>query len=301
MYDEAVRMDPGIRALNSFVSVIEEGNFGRAAARLYMTAPALSQQIRRLEQQLGVRLVDRDTQPLVPTEAGELLLEHAHRILQATQDAAVDLARLSRRRDRVLRLGFINGGPNRLSTRLLQLIASPLELSQLEWDEQVSAVASGAVDAALVRPPLPLLDGLTLERVAEEPRVVMVRRGHRFSGRDSVSVDEIDDEAHVSTDRAPAEWISYWAVDPRPSGRPVRWGQLVRTMDEQVQAVAAGLGVAITAASLADYHSGAEVDFIPIRDIAPCTIELCTRTGDDHPGVLEIRRAVAQLRSSAGS
>ncbi len=300
-YDDAVRMDLGLRALHAFVTVIDEGHFGRAASRLFVTAPALSQQIRRLEQQLGMRLIDRDAHPVRPTSAGETLLPHAHRMLRAAQETAVDLNRFSRRQDRVLRLGFINGGPNSLTTSLLSKVASPLELVQLQWHEQLSEVASGAVDAAFVRPPMPLIDGLTLERVTVEPRVVMLHRGHRFAERESVTIDDLDDEMHVSTDRAAAEWIAYWAVDPRPSGRPVRWGPLVRTMDEQLQTVAAGLGIAITAASLADYHSSGEVSFVPITGIEPCTVELCTRTGDDHPGVLELRRVVAELPAARGS
>lgn len=296
MYDDAVRMDLGVRALHAFVTVIDEGHFGRAAARLFVTAPALSQQIRRLEQQLGMRLIDRDAHPITPTPAGSTLLPHAHRMLRAAQDTAAELARFARRQDRVMRLGFINGGLSSLMTGLLAELASPLELQQLLWHEQLSEVASGAVDAAFVRPPLPPIDGLLLERVAVEPRVVMVHRGHRFSERESVSIDELDDEVHVSTDRAAAEWISYWAVDPRPSGKPVRWGPRVRTMDEQMQVVAARRGIAITAASIADYHSGAEVVFVRIDGIEPCTVELCTRAGDDHPGVLELRRAVAELQ-----
>lgn len=299
-YDDAVRLDLGIRALHAFVTVIDEGHFGRAAMRLFVTAPALSQQIRRLEQQLGMRLIDREAHPVMPTAAGETLLPHAHRLLREAQETAVDLARFTRRQDRVLRLGFISGGPSSLITSLLSKLESPLELVQLQWHEQLSEVASGSVDAAFVRPPLPLLDGLTLERVVVEPRVVMVHRDHRFAARENVAIDELDDEVHVSTDRAAQEWISYWAVDPRPSGRAVKWGPLVRTMDEQLQTVAAGLGIAITAASIADYHSNPEVAYVPIKGIDPCTVELCTRTGDDHPGVGELRRIVAQLQQDAG-
>jgi len=70
-------------------------------------------------------------------------------------------------------------------------------------------------------------------------------------------------------------------------------------MDEQLQTVAAGLATAITAASLADYHSNPEVAYVPIEGIDPCSVELCTRTGDDHPGVLELRRVVADLQQTA--
>ena len=84
-YDDAVRLDLGIRALHAFVTVIDEGHFARAALRLFVTAPALSQQIRRLEQQVGMKLIDREAHPVRPTAAGEALLPHAHRLLREAQ------------------------------------------------------------------------------------------------------------------------------------------------------------------------------------------------------------------------
>lgn len=296
MRGDSLGLDLNLRSLRAFLTVVEEGHFGRAAVKLYITGPALSQQIRRLEQQFGLRLIDRETHPLALTPAGEAFLPHAYHLVESAQAAALELAQLARKQDRTLRIGFINGGAGELTTSLLTRLNTRLELTQLEWPDQLSAVASGVVDASFVRPPLPVIEGLALERITTEPRVVAVHREHRLAERRSISIDELDDETHVDTNRIADEWKRWWAVDPRPSGRPVNYGQVVHTMDEQLQVVATGAAVAITAASIASYYSGLEISFVPVHDIEPCAIDLCTRSGDDHPGVLELRRVVAELR-----
>ncbi len=300
MRDDGRGLDLSIRGLHALTTVIEEGHFGRAAARLFVTVSALSQQIRRLEQQVGTRLVNREAHPIALTPAGEQFLPHARRVLEAAEGAALAIARFERRQDRVLRIGFINGVAGPATNALLSRLHGKIELTQLDWPEQLTAVASGSVDACFIRPPLPEQEGLVFEPLAVEPRVATVHRGHRLAGRPSISISELDGEVHIDTEpEVPKSWIRWWAVDPRPSGARVEYGPVIRTMEEQLQVVASGAAISITAASIADYYSGVGVDFIPIDDVEPCAVELCTRVGDDHPGVLELRRAVAEVRASA--
>lgn len=287
-------LDINLRAVSAFVTVMEEGHFGRAAASLFVTAPALSQQIRRLEQSLGFRLIKRDSHPLTLTAAGVAFMPHACRLIESAQEAAFDLTRFARSRDHTLRVGFIAGGTQH-ATSLLRRLSNRIELKQLSWPEQLTAVANGMVDASFVIPPIPLVDGLTLEPIGTEPRVVAVHREHPLVGRASVSINDLDDDEHVGADHMTSDWMNWWAVDPRPSGRPVRYGPIIHTMDEELQLVATGRAIAITTTSIASYYAGADVEFIPVRDIEPCVIMLCTRTGDDHPGVRELRRASAAL------
>lgn len=294
MNEDVSGLDINLRSLSAFVSVMEEGHFGRTAAKLFVTAPALSQQIRRLEQSLGFRLINRDSHPLTLTPAGVAFMPHARRLLDSAQDAAVDPARFARSRDHTLRVGFIAGGTQH-ATALLRRLDTRIELKQLSWPEQLTAVASGLVDASFVIPPIPMVDGLTLEPIGTEPRVVAVHREHALVGRVSVSINDLDDDEHVGADHMTEDWMNWWAVDPRPSGRPVRYGPIIHTMDEELQLVATGRAIAITTTSIASYYAGADVEFIPIHDIEPCTIKLCTRTGDDHPGVRELRRASSAL------
>ncbi|MGC0366014.1 DNA-binding transcriptional LysR family regulator [Rhodococcus sp. 27YEA15] len=282
-----------LRLVASLVVVVEEGHFGRAADRLFVTAPALSQQIRRLEEQVGASLLDRSVHPVTLTEAGELFLPQARECLDSADRAMNVLDALDRRRSRRLRIGFINGAAGSLGREVLDSLHSEVELVQLDWTQQVSAVAGAMVDASFVRPPLPHLDGLVLERIGTEPRVAALPRGHRLADRDVISIDELDGEIQVASDSAPAEWVKWWSVDPRPSGVPVTYGRSVRTMDEQLEVVANGRAVAITAATIAEYYTRSDIRFVTITDIEPSSIELCTRQGDLSPAVRELRNAVA--------
>src|SRR5689334_6313133 len=85
-----------LRALRAFVAVAEELHFTRAAERLYVAQPALSEQIRRLERDLGVRLLERTTRRVELTAAGEALLVRARRILAEADAALADAARAAR-------------------------------------------------------------------------------------------------------------------------------------------------------------------------------------------------------------
>ncbi|KYH44116.1 LysR family transcriptional regulator [Branchiibius sp. NY16-3462-2] len=295
VYENAARLDIGLRGLHAFVVLAEERHFSHAAARLFVTPPALSQQIRRIESSLNVRLIDREARPLELTDAGRLLLEHARRILQEGEDLAGGLARVRRRESSTLRIGFVTGAAGALTGSILNALTCAFELEQIAWTKQTAAVASGEVDAAFVRPPLPATGGIELLTVVVEPRLAMLPPGHPLAGRSSLSVLELNGEVHVTTDRMPSEWLAWWSVDPRPDGRRVTFGPVVHTMDEQVQTVAAGLAVGITAASIADLYAGSGVVFVPLDDVEPCTVALCTRSRDSHPGVTELRRVVSEL------
>lgn len=291
--------DLSLRALASLVVLVEEGHFGRAAAKLFVSAPALSQQVRRLEAQVGARLVERGSHPVRPTDAGHALLPHARRLLQTAEDAADAVARVTRRESGALRVGFINGGGGTFSMGLLSRLGTQLELVLLDWPDQVAAVARGHVDASFVRPPMPSVEGVRLEPIGTEPRVVALQRDHPLASRASVSIDELDDEVHVDTAGMPPVWRDWWSIDPRPSGARVRYGPCVRSIDELIGVVSTGVAMAITAASIADHYAGADVCFVRIADVEPCGIELCTRVGDPHPGVRALRAAVRDAAQSA--
>ena len=99
--------DLNLRLVSSLLVVVAEGHFGRAADRLFVTAPALSQQIRRLEEQVGTELIDRSSHPVVLTAAGEVFVADARPALEFAVRAMNGLDALERRRARRLRIGFI--------------------------------------------------------------------------------------------------------------------------------------------------------------------------------------------------
>ena len=106
-------------------------------------------------------------------------------------------------------------------------------------------------------------------------------------------------ELHVADDEADPQWVRWWACDPRPSGQPVRYGPSVHTMDELLEVVSSGAAIAITGGSVADSFRHPGVAFVPIVDIAPCPISLCTRLDDLSPLVAALRRAVQVIAAES--
>ncbi|MEJ2866760.1 LysR family transcriptional regulator [Actinomycetospora sp. OC33-EN08] len=290
-------MELNLHLVRYLVAVVDEGHFGRAAARLYVSGPALSKQVRTLERKLGVDLVDRSAHPVVATEAGQRFLTEA-RVALAAADRAVAAVEAHRRLVAgELRLGFMTAATGTHTRRILEtmqqeLPAVSVQLVQLTWPDQAEAVRAGTVDASLVRPPVVDCGGLRLDVVRHEPRVVALSARHRLATRASVELLDLDDDPHVDDDETDPVWVRWWACDPRPSGRPVRYGPIVHTLDELLEVVASGRAVAITGGSVADSYRHPEVVYVPIVDADPCPISLCTRADDHSPPVEALRRAV---------
>lgn len=296
-------MDLNLHLVRYLVTVVDEGHFGRAAARLYVSGPALSKQVRTLELKLGVDLLDRGTRPLVPTEAGRRFLSEARTALAAADRAVAAVEAHRRALDGVVRLGFMTAATGTHTRRIVELLqrdfpAASVQLVQLSWPDQAEAVRAGTVDASLVRPPVADIDGLRLDVVRHEPRVVALPSHHRLATRTVVGLADLDGEPHVTDDETDQEWVRWWACDPRPSGVPVTYGPTVHTMDELLEVVAAGDAIAITGSSVVDSFRHPEVVFLPIADVEPCPISLCTQRRDRSPLVESLRRAVRVVQTA---
>jgi DNA-binding transcriptional LysR family regulator len=144
-----------IRQLQYFLTVAEELHFGRAADRLHIVQSAVSQQLRRLERELGVELFDRTTRTVRLTEAGRRLLPHAREVLAAVSRARAAVDGLRTERAGTVRLGTSAGLGARLDRILAEFARlSPratIELVTGATEERLKAVRSGELDAALLR------------------------------------------------------------------------------------------------------------------------------------------------------
>ncbi|WP_305784058.1 LysR family transcriptional regulator [Symbioplanes lichenis] len=169
-----------VRQLTSFTVLAQELHFGRAAARLHLAQPALSQQIRQLEKELGSTLFLRSTRRVELTEAGELLLGRARAVLALLDRAADEQARLAQGRLGTVGIGFIGtatydvlpGVARRLRTTLPDL---RLDLrGEMLTPELVAGVLDFSLDVALMRPPMDPT-GLRLLPLRTEPLVAALR------------------------------------------------------------------------------------------------------------------------------
>jgi DNA-binding transcriptional LysR family regulator len=193
-----------LRQLRYLVSLAEERSFTRAAAREHIAQPALSQQVRRLEDELGLPLVDRTTRRVALTEAGELLVDRARRVLAEVRAAQSELGELAGIRAGTVTIGAMQTlGPFDLP-RLLAAFHKrhpQVELSVREEasDTLAEMVRTDAVDLAL----LSVTDridrrGLELQQLATEELVALVPAGHPLARRRRVRMAELEHDDFIS-------------------------------------------------------------------------------------------------------
>jgi DNA-binding transcriptional LysR family regulator len=194
-----------LRQLEYFVAVAEEAHFTRAAERIPIAQPAISQQIRRLEAELGEVLFVRDRRAVRLTAAGEALLPHARATLSAAERARQAVAGLSGLLTGRLAIGLVQTRPHQRVAHLLGEFrrrhpAIDLAVVEDHTDGLLAALASGELDAALIglgpyHQIPPALDSMP---VAHEPLVVAVHPDHPLAARSSVQLSALRHEPLVT-------------------------------------------------------------------------------------------------------
>ncbi len=193
-----------IRQLEYFVAVAEAGTFVRAAERLYVGQPAVSQQVSRLERDLGVRLFDRTTRHVRLTPAGERLLPEAREALAAVRRVREIAADLGTEGD-LLRIGSSHGLGDRLFRVLDKLAetapALSVKLTRASRADRLAAVRSGDLDAAFVRV-MRSAPGLELIPVWQEQLIVALPERHPLAREETLHLEQL---AEVPLRLAPRE------------------------------------------------------------------------------------------------
>jgi LysR family transcriptional activator of glutamate synthase operon len=193
-----------LRQLRYLVALADERHFTRAAEREHIAQPALSQQIRRLEAELGLTLVERTTRRVAMTHAGELLVGRARRVLAEIDAAQAELSSLAGVQAGRLSVGALHTmGPVDLSLLLSAFHRShpavELTVREQSSEELAEMLRVDEIDIAFLSVTEHIQSrGLTLQRLVSEELVAVVPRGHELSGRDSVRFAELSGEAFVS-------------------------------------------------------------------------------------------------------
>jgi DNA-binding transcriptional LysR family regulator len=220
-----------------------------------MAQPALSRQIQALEQQLGVRLLERDRRSVQVTAAGRQLLDDAGPLLAAA-DAARRRVQRAARGTRSLVVGFRTGITPTEAVRRFSALEpeAAVEVQRLEWDDQEEAVLGGRVDVAYVRRPVDPR-GLKLVPLHSERRLVALPADHRLAGRTSISESEIAEEQHLRY------------LEPVKAG-PTRT-TVLRGVEEKLEYVAAGQGIILLPLSATRHYTRPDIVYVPVVDAAP--------------------------------
>ncbi len=185
-----------LRQLRYFVGVAEELHFGKAAERLYISTPTLSQQIKQLEREIGTALLIRHSRGVELTPAGQVLLARARETLQAAGLALKDTRRAAGLDEPVLRLGLLNGIPGHLPAALEQLATerfpnSTVTLEAGTTTDQLRMLDAGEIDLGLVRTPLTLPPAITSEQLADEELGVLLTATHPLAARPELTLDDL--------------------------------------------------------------------------------------------------------------
>jgi DNA-binding transcriptional LysR family regulator len=246
-----------LRHLRYFVAVAEELHFGRAAARVGIAQPPLSQQIRQLEQELGVTLLNRTKRRVELTATGRAFLEHATHILAETERSKSLVQRVGRGELGRLVIGFASSADLDVLPRVLGLWRQrfpdvEVKLHALLTAAQVEALQQGRIEVGFVR--LPTDDehdaGLVLESIRREPLVTALPEGHRLAGRARVRLAELAADTMILFPRhyAPGYYDVFIAACRRAGFTP----RLMHpgSMQTILALVAAGLGVSLMPVSI---------------------------------------------------
>ena len=193
-----------LRQLRYLVALADECHFTRAAAREHVAQPALSQQIRRLEAELGLALVARTTRSVALTEAGELLVARARRVLAELDDAQAELQMLSGLQGGRLSVGALHTmGPVDLSLLLASFHrnhpAVELTVREQSSEELAEMLRDDVIDLAFLSVTERIQSrGLELHRLVTEELVAVLARHHPLAGRDDLRLAELAGESFIS-------------------------------------------------------------------------------------------------------
>jgi DNA-binding transcriptional LysR family regulator len=194
----SIRAVTDLRRLQYFVAVAQERNFTRAAQRLHIAQPALSRQVRLLEQELGVELLHRTTHEFELTEAGEFLLERGPALLSAANELWRSVRTYGTGERGQVVVAYGASASYETAPRLLHALAEShpgitIATAVKSAGEIVAGLSDGSIDLGLVRC-LPHQVGLDARTIRREQQGIVVRRDHRLASSAAVSLDEIADE-----------------------------------------------------------------------------------------------------------
>jgi DNA-binding transcriptional LysR family regulator len=296
-----------LRLLRYFIAVAEEGHVTRAAERLGMQQPPLSQQIKALEKEIGVQLFRRKPRGVELTEAGREFLAEARAIFERLDRATETARRASRGEQGKLSIGISSTAhfiP--LVPRLIREFRDvypqvAIDLQEGGTSELIELARRGQLDVVFIRKLFAPVPGLMATHLLDEPLVVALPGGHPLTRRKSIPLKALSDEIFVTYRRPEGPGLSdVIEAACHAAGFNPRSGQEAPRPASALNLVAAGAGVCIVPASLQRMHLDG-VTYRPLAGGPPlkAPLTLMARRDDASPALSNFLRLVARTRRTA--
>ena len=237
-----------LRHLRYFVAVADELHFGRAAERVFVAQPTLSQQIKTFEDEVGARLFDRSRRAVALTDVGRVLLPHARRVLAEAERAEAAVRAAAEGRAGGLRVGYEapimrDGLADSIRVFRAEVPDASLDFWEAGSQEQTEAVREGRADVGLVLLPVDER-GVEVRTLGAAPTVVVLPEGHPLAGRKTVALVELEGEPQIAWAREPSpEVYDAYLRASQAVGFVPTVVQEVRHVESLLGLVAAGVGV----------------------------------------------------------
>jgi DNA-binding transcriptional LysR family regulator len=293
-----------LRQIDCFLAVAAELHFGKAAERLFLAQSSVSEAIRSLEHEIGGRLFLRTSRRVQLTDLGARLrlgVEPAALVLRA---ALEDCRKLALGKSNRLRVGFIGSGLFELTLPFVRQLKGRFNLD-VDWVEltlldQFEAVATGKVDAAFCRLPLPH-DGLVQSALLfEDRRKLVVPADHRLADKTLVDPEELALESlpALPDDHQLGAWAATHFPGHTPSGLPIARGPIVTTVRECLAVVESGEAVVIFPGRAERYFSNPGIKYIGI-DLPPVETALVRRRADRRRVIGDLEKCARDVATGA--
>lgn len=300
--DSVPAMMAGTARLAAFVAVADELHFGRAAARLQISQPSLSNRLRRLEAELGVQLVDRTSRRVALTAAGEELLPDAREVVRATERLTAGAQALRTGAAAAVRIGFTGSAASRLLPLALRgararwpdLVVTVRDLADRRYD----LLRDGTVDLVLGRLEPHEAPDLDVVVAAREHRVAALWDGHPLAVRPVLAMRDFAEDGFITQpEHVNPGFREEWLAEQDRHGLPGRIAGEATTVQEFLQLTATGRGICIVPETAAHVHPWPGITYRPVEDARPAVTSVILRRGERRRRLLALRDAAVTAAS----
>lgn len=279
-----------LRHLRYFIAVAEELHFGRAAERVRIAQPPLSQQIMALENEIGVPLFLRTKRHVELTAAGRSFLIEARKTLAQADHAIHTARRAARGESGRLIVGFVNSAVSGESLSIFRLMHRrypdiSLVLQDLTSEEQVAAMKAHQIDVGLIRPPVPDAGSLSVRVAWRESFLIALPHGHRLARQKVVAMRELENESFLLISRhlAPGYYDQLVGLCAKAGFTP-KVVQEAHSLQTIVSLISAGLGISLVPASMENFQRKGVI-YRPIKATATTNLAVMWRPDDSSPAL----------------